>query len=54
MHHVSYTEYAQLVTTSTIVSTDVYVIDDDYVEMYGQQIRNLADATHLSDAVNYF
>lgn len=30
----------------------MYVVSADYVETYGQQIKNVAGPTDLSDAVN--
>ena len=47
-------EYDELVALSgdTLSNNVLYVIDSDYEDAYGQQIKNLADATDLSDAVN--
>lgn len=36
----------------TLSNNVLYVIDSDYEDTYGQQIKNLADGTDLSDAVN--
>ena len=34
-----------------VLSNVVYVISSDYINAYGQQMKNLADPTDLSDAV---
>ena len=48
--HVSQEEYNQLVADDATLSNTVYVISSDYIEAYGQQVKNLADPTELSDA----
>jgi len=52
MVHISKEEYEQLVVDDATLSNTVYVLSSDYVEAYGQQIKNVAPATDLSDAVN--
>ena len=51
---ISKDDYEALVALSgDILSNNVlYIIDSDYEDAYGQQIKNLADGTDLNDAVN--
>ena len=43
-------EYAELVTTSSILSNSIYIVEDTYEDMYGMQVKNVAAPTDLSDA----
>ena len=43
-------EYAQLVSTSAIISNCLYVVEDSYRDAFGEQIKNVAAPTDLSDA----
>lgn len=52
MVHISLDDYAQKVVAGEVLSNELYVISSDYVETYGQQIKNIAPGTDLSDAVN--
>ena len=45
-------EYEELVATSATLSNTLYVVEDDFINAYGQQIKNLSPGTELSDAVN--
>ena len=51
---ISKDDYETLVALSgDILSNNVlYIVESDYADMYGEQIKNLADGTDLSDAVN--
>ena len=51
---ISKDDYEALVALSgDILSNNVlYIIDSDYEDAYGQQIKNIADGTDLNDAVN--
>ena len=51
---ISKDDYEALVALSgdTLSNNVLYVIDGDYEDAYGQQIKNLADGTDLNDAVN--
>ena len=51
---ISKDDYEALVALSgdTLSNNVLYVIDSDYTDMYGQQIKNLADGTDPNDAVN--
>ena len=43
-------EYASLVVASAILSNCLYVVEDNYKDVYGEQIKNVAYPTDLSDA----
>lgn len=43
-------EYANLLTSDQLLSNAFYVIEDDYKNAYGQQIKNVALPNDLSDA----
>ena len=46
----SSSEYAQLVISGDILSNCIYIVNGDYVDAYGQQIKHVAPPTDLSDA----
>ena len=48
----SASEYETLVATSATLSNCLYIVEDEFEDAYGQQIKNLAPGTDLSDAVN--
>lgn len=50
--HISQSDYSKLVAEDNILSNALYIISSDNMDMMGEQIKNLADATDLSDAVN--
>lgn len=52
MVHISQDDYNQLVASSAVLSNTLYIVSSDYVETYGQQIKNVAPGSDLSDAVN--
>ena len=43
-------EYASLLTSDALLSNAIYIIKDDYIDAYGQQMKNLAAPSDLSDA----
>ncbi len=43
-------EYANLLTADALVSNAIYIVQDDHIDAYGQQLKNLASPTDLSDA----
>lgn len=45
-------EYERRLVAGTLLSNELYVVSSDYVDAYGQQMKNLAPGTDLSDAVN--
>ena len=50
--HITYENYAQLLKNGNIDPQMVYILSNDYVNCFGEQIKNLAPGTDLSDAVN--
>ena len=50
MVHISLDDYSDKLIGDEILSNELYVVSSDYVETYGQQIKNVADPTDLSDA----
>lgn len=52
MLHISQASYAQLVAADEVLSNALYVVSADYIDAFGEQIKNLAPGTDLSDAVN--
>ena len=53
---ISKADYEALVVDPTVplVSSTLYIVESPYVDVYGQQIKNLADPTELSDAANRY
>ena len=45
-------DYEELVATSATLSNALYIVEDEFEDAYGQQIKNVAPGTDLSDAVN--
>ena len=45
-------EYAGLLVSNALLSNALYIVEDSSINAYGQQIKNLAAGTDLSDAVN--
>ena len=43
-------EYASLLTANSILSNCIYIVEDQYENAYGRQIKNVAFPTDLSDA----
>ena len=43
-------EYQDLVDSDATLSNALYIVESDFVNAYGQQIKNLANPTDLSDA----
>lgn len=48
--HISEDDFFSKVTTSATLSNELYIVSSDYVNAYGQQIKNLLAPTDLSDA----
>lgn len=48
---IKYSDYADLVNNSGCLSNVLYIIEADYVDAYGQQIKNIAAPTEDNDAV---
>ena len=43
-------EYVSLLTSNALLSNVLYIVQDNYMDAYGQQIKNIATPTDLSDA----
>ena len=52
LQHISQEDYERLVEESAVVSNWVYFVSSEYEDAYGQQVKNMAPGTDLSDAVN--
>ena len=51
--HISQTNYHELaISKDGIDPNTIYIVSSDNLDMYGEQIKNLAPGTDLSDAVN--
>lgn len=48
---ISKSDYEKLVLEENCLSNTLYVIETDYVDAYGQQMKNLADPSDDQDAV---
>ena len=48
----SASEYDELMAGGNILSNAVYVVERDFEDAYGRQMKNMAPGTDLSDAVN--
>ena len=53
MHKISDEKYAELLKTDKIVETDIYVISSDYIDGYGEQVKNIANGEEETDAATY-
>lgn len=45
-------DYADLVAGDALLSDVLYVVEGSYTDVFGQQVKNVAPGTDLSDAVN--
>lgn len=50
--HISQDDYNDLVVNDATLSNTIYIVSSDTLDMYGEQIKNLADGTETTDAVN--
>jgi hypothetical protein len=50
--HISNDDYSDLLVSDNIDSKTIYIVSSDNFDAFGEQIKNVADATDLSDAVN--
>ena len=48
--HISRQDYYDLVSSNSTSSNVLYVVSSDYINAYGEQLKNLAAPTELSDA----
>ncbi len=45
-------EYSALLTSNSLLSNALYIVEDDHIDAYGEQIKNVALPIDLSDAAN--
>jgi hypothetical protein len=50
--HIDSSEYQNLVANDSADNSTIYIVSSDNFDVFGEQIKNVADATDLSDAVN--
>jgi len=50
--HISNDDYSNIVNSDSVDSNTIYIVSSDVFNAYGEQIKNVANATDLSDAVN--
>ena len=48
--HYNADDYHQKVIDGTVLSNELYIVSGDFINAYGEQIKNLAEPTELSDA----
>ena len=46
-------EYEQILAAEKVISNCMYVVESQFNNMYGQQVKNMAAGTDLSDAVTF-
>lgn len=47
----SQTEYSKLIENDACLSNVLYVVENDYIDAFNSQIKNIADPTDSQDAV---
>jgi hypothetical protein len=52
IQHISQDDYHNLVSSGKINNETIYLISSETLNLYGEQIKNLAPGNDLSDAVN--
>ena len=50
--HIDLHDYITLLSNDLVLSNQLYVVQSDFIDAYGQQMKNLAAPTELSDATN--
>ena len=45
-------DYIQMLSNDLVLSNQLYVVSSDFIDAYGQQIKNVANPIELSDATN--
>ena len=48
--HISQEDFYEKVHTSSLLSNELYIVSNDYINAYGQQVKNVAEPTELNDA----
>ena len=52
LQHVDLNDYITLLSNDLILSNQLYVISSDFIDAYGQQVKNVAKPIELLDATN--
>ena len=52
LQHIDLNDYITLLSNGLILSNQLYVISSDFIDAYGQQVKNVAKPIELSDATN--
>ena len=52
LQHVDLNDYITLLSNDLILSNQLYIISSDFIDAYGQQVKNVAKPIELSDATN--
>ena len=52
LQHVDLHDYITMLSNDLILSNQLYVISSDFIDAYGQQVKNVAKPIELSDATN--
>ena len=52
LQHVDLNDYITMLSNDLILSNQLYVISSDFIDAYGQQVKNVATPIELSDATN--
>ena len=52
LQHVDLNDYITMLSNDLILSNQLYVISSDFIDAYGQQVKNVAKPIELSDATN--
>jgi hypothetical protein len=50
--HIDNSEYSNLVANDSVDNSTIYIVSSENFDVFGEQIKNLAPGTDLSDAVN--
>ena len=51
--HINQEDFHEKVLCGQILSNELYIVSSDFINAYGQQVKNMSAATDLSDAVNF-
>lgn len=52
LQHIDIHDYASMLLDDLVLSNQLYIVSSDFIDAYGQPIKNVANPTELSDATN--
>ena len=52
LQHIDLNDYITLLSNDLILSNQLYIVSSDFIDAYGQQVKNVAKPIELSDATN--